>query len=356
MKFALPPSLSALREFWHGLTTPDLGVLKMAAVFFVILLGALSAAAVNFRKQVEAGKVDWRLMTNDFCRSSVIAVNGAARETDPSALNLVFVGPSALRCWLPSAEEADAWASAAAGSPVRLRVMSGNRQGYAITSALVDRFGADFNGWFVIGVGRQAIGRQLTAEDLEYRRRQPRILCFESEVLRSNSAYLGYPMEWTTGWELWDNRAFHYQTKLGWDPLLKRKSSYQPYLPATSIPADGWTAGIRPLDAKSLERHLTVLEEMIRKVREQGRARVALVETPWADTFSPTMRTSEWQRDEDAYQRTMREWSQRNHVPWISAATRFEASVADFADVRHVGSPELRRKFLEAVVQELAAP
>jgi hypothetical protein len=355
MKFPSPLSNPLFREFWRGLTTPDFGVLKMAAVIFLVLLGALSVAAVNFRKQVEAGNVDWRVMTNDFCRSSVIAVNGAARETDPSALNLIFVGPSALRCWLPPSEEADALASSVAGSTVRLRVMSGNRQGYAITAALVDRFGADFNGWFVIGVGRQAIGCELTTEDLEYRRRQPRILCFDSEVLRSHAAYLGYPMDRATGWELWDHRAFHYQTKLGLDRPFKRKP-YHPYMPATSISSDAWRESIRPLDASSLERHLTVLEQTVRNVREQGRARVALVETPWVDTFAPAMRTPEWRRDEDAYQQTMREWSQRNNVPWITAASRFEASVADFADVRHVGSPELRRKFLEAVVRELVVP
>jgi hypothetical protein len=345
-----------LREFWRGLTTPDLGVLKMATVIFLVLLGALSAAAVNFRRQLETGKVDWRVMTNDFCRSSVIAVNGAARETDPSALNLVFVGPSSLRCWLPLSEEADALASSTAGTPAQVRVMSGNRQGYAITSALVDRFGADFNGWFVIGVGRQAIGRELTTEDLEYRRRQRRILCFDSEVLRSNSACLGYPTERPTGWELWDNRAFHHQTKLGLNLPFKKKKPYHPYMPATSISSSAWTESIRPLDASSLKRHLTVLEQMMRKVREQGRARVALVETPWIDTFVPAMRTPGWQQDEAAYQQTMWEWSQRNNVPWITAATGFEASVADFADVRHIGSPELRRKFLEAVIRELAAP
>jgi len=351
-----PAPNSLLREFWRGLTTPDVGVLKMAAVIFLILLGALSVAAVNFRKQVEAGKVDWRVITNDFCRSSMIAVNGAARETDPSAMNLIFVGPSALRCWLPPPEEVDALASSAAGSAVRLRVMSGNRQGYAITSALIDRFGADFDGWFVIGVGRQAIGRELTMEDLEYRRRQPRILCFDSEVLRSNSAYLGYPMERATGWELWDNRAFHYQTKLGLDLPFKKKKSYHPYMPATSVSSSAGTESIRPLDASSLERHLTVLEQMMRKVREQGRARVALVETPWIDTFTPAMQTPEWQRDEAAYQQTMREWSRRNDVPWITLPASFEMSASDFFDPRHVGSVRPRERFLEAVVRELVPP
>lgn len=352
MKFASPLSSPPFREFWRGLTTPDWGVLKMAAVILVGLFGIASAMAVNFRKRVETGKVDWRMMTNDFCRSSIIAASGAARETDASAENLIFVGPSALRCWLPRPEEADALASVAAGSPVRLRVMCSDRQSYACTAAFIDRFGADFNGWFVIGVTRQAIG-QLRQDNREFYQRQSRALCFDSEVLKRNAAFLGYPQARTTGWELWDHRAFHQQTKLGWYPPFLERKPYHPYVSSVPVPSDPVAAGISPLDTGVLERHLTVLKEVAERVRATGRARVALVETPWVDTFAPAMQTPEWRRDEDAYRQAMREWSRQNDVPWITAATGFEASVADFADVRHIGSPELRRKFLKAVVREL---
>lgn len=353
MKFVRAPSAPLLREFWLGLTTPDWGVLKMAAVVLLILLGIVSAMAVNFRKRIEAGKVDWRVMSNDFCRSSIIAASGAARETDPSAKNFVFVGPSALRCWLPKQEEVDALASSTAGSPVRVLVMCSGRQSYACTSALIDRFGADFNGWFVIGVTRQMIGQ--SKENTEFYKRQSRALCFDSELLRENAAFLGYPQDRATGWELWDHRAFYQQSKLGWHPPFSKRQAYNPYVATLPIPSDPVAAGIRPFDAGLLERNLTVLKKVADQVRAKGRARVALVETPWVDTFDHRMQTPEWRRDEDAYQRTMREWSRQNDVPWITSPAGFEVQVADFADVRHIGTPEPRRKFLETVVRELSS-
>lgn len=60
MKFT-PLANPLFREFWLGLTTPDLGVLKMAAVILLSLLGILSGLAVNFRHQIEAGKVEWQI-------------------------------------------------------------------------------------------------------------------------------------------------------------------------------------------------------------------------------------------------------------------------------------------------------
>jgi hypothetical protein len=353
MKFT-PLANPLFREFWLGLTTPDLGVLKMAAVILLSLLGILSGLAVNFRHQIEAGKVEWRTISQDFGRSSVLAMRGAARETDPSAKNLVFVGPSSLRCWLPHPDETSALASSAAGGKVRVLAMCGNRQSYAVTSALIDRFGADFDGWFVIGVGRQSIGRKLTGEDGELRQKQSRGLGFHSEVLTQASALLGLPQERTTGWELWDHRDFHHRYELGFKTLpFKKPKPYKPYLPPTKIPFEDWDRSLYPLDADSLERHLVVLEQMVRNVRTQGRARVALVEMPWVDTYIPAMQTPEWRRDEDVYQQKMREWSRRNDVPWITSPASFEMSASDFSDPKHVGSAGHRKRFLEAVVHEL---
>jgi len=348
------PANTCLREFWRGLTTPDFGVVKMAAVILLGLLGVVSAMAVNFRQRIEAGEVNWREMPNDFCRASVIAASGAARQTDPSATNFILVGPSALRCWLPLPEEAEALASSAVGSPARVKILCGDRQSYAYTSALIDRFGADFDGWFVIGVARQTIGR-LRDDNLMFYRRQSRALCFDSEVLRKNAAFLGYPQERPTGWELWDHRAFYQQSRLGLHlPFLKRKP-YRAYLPPSPIPEDPAIAGISALNPTVLEKNLITLKQVADHVRASGRARVALVETPWVDTFVDSMQTPAWRKDESAYHQAMREWSQRNNIPWIMAPASFDLGVSDFADFAHIGAPEPRRKFLEAVVRELAS-
>jgi hypothetical protein len=352
MRFTRLSSSLHFREFWHGLTTPDVRVVKMAAVMLLLLVAGLTIRAARFRREIEAGEVDWRTMPNDFCRSSVMAASGAAKQTDPSATNLIFVGPSALRCWLPLPEEAEALASASAGTPIRVKIMCADRQSYACTSALIDRFGADFHGWFVIGVARQTIGR-LRDDNLVFYRRQSRALCFDSEVLRKNATFLGYPPERATGWALWDHRAFYQQSRLGLHlPFLKRKP-YRAYFPPSPIPSDPVAAGISPLNPPVLEKNLIVLKQVLDQVRATGRARVALVETPWVDTFHPVMQTAEWRREETVYQHTMREWTKRHDVPWITAATGFDLEASDFADAAHIGAPESRRQFLECVVQEL---
>jgi hypothetical protein len=354
MKVPHPLSNPSLREFWHGLTTPDLRVVKMAAAIILVVLGVLSAMAINFRHRIEAGKVDWRLMRNDFGRASVLAMTGATRQTDPSAKNLVFVGPSSLRCWLPHPDEASELASLAAGGKVRVLSMCSGRQSYAVTAALVDRFGANFDGWFVIGVGRQLIGRKLTDEDVKARQQQSLVLGFYSDVLTQASGVLGFPQNPTTGWELWDHRDFHHRHELGLKllPFRKRKI-YQPYVERANVPVETWGSAINALDADSLQRHLMVLEQLARDVRNHGRARVALVETPWVDAYTPTLQTPEWKRDEEAYQQTMREWARKNNVPWIDHPASFAASTAYFVDPKHVGIPALRRQFLDAVVHAL---
>jgi len=343
-----------LREFWRGLTTPDLGVLKMAAVILLSLFGILSGLAVNFRHQIEAGKVEWRTMNHDFGRSSVLAMKGAARETDPSGNNLIFVGPSSLRCWLPHPDETSALATSASGEKVRVLSMCGGGQSYAVTAALVDRFGSDFNGWFVIAAGRQTIGQKFTDKGMAARERQPRMIGFYSDLLTQTSGLLGIPTDTITGWELWDHRDFHHRYEFGFKlRASKKKKPYKPFLEPTKVPVEAWGSAINRLDTDSLQRHLTVLEFVVRNVRAHGRARVALVETPWVDTYTPAMQTPEWRRDEDVYQQKMREWSQRNDVPWITSPATFEMSASDFSDPKHVGSAGHRKRFLEAVVHEL---
>jgi hypothetical protein len=338
------------------LTTPDFWAVKVAAIILLAGFGILSAMAVNFRHRIEAGGVDWRSIYKDYGRNSVMAMAGAAQETDISAKNFVFVGPSSLRCWLPHPDEASALATSSSGKKVRVLSMCGGSQSYAVTAALVDRFGADFNGWFVIGVGRQTIGRKFTETELKTRRQQPRTLGFYSDALTPASEILGLPTDPITGLELWDHLDFHYRYKLGFKlRASKKRKPYEPFLEPTKVPVETWGSEINRLDADSLQRHLTVLELVVQSVRVHGCARVALVETPWVDTYTPAMQTAEWKRDEDAYQQMMQAWARRHDVPWLNNPASFKASTADFADAKHVGTPALRRQFLESVVRTLLA-
>lgn len=346
-------SPTLLHDFWRGLTTPDAAVPRIAAVLLVASMAGLSIAAEGFRRRIESGDVAPQSMRDDSCRASVVAMRNAAREADPATPTFVFVGPSALRDWLPREREADEAASAAAGRHVRVLRMCGPRQSCASSAALIERFGADFDGWFVVGVTRQSIGRRPSDDDLPLLQRDSQVLGFDSEVLRRDSAFLGYPQEPPTGWELWDHRRFYHHALLKPALVIPWKS---PRLQAGQRsgrpePADAGDRPDGPLDPESLDRHLAVLLGVATRVRDGGRARMALVETPWQEHF---VSSPEWLRNEAAYLRRMREWSETNDVPWITAAADFEATPDDFKDSRHVGSPRLRRQFVEAVVRELS--
>jgi len=355
MSVPRPAAKTFFHDFWRGLTTPDLKALKIALVILLGLLGLVSELAHNFRHRVEDGEVSWSSVTHDSCRASILAMRGAQLETDPSFKTLVFAGPSALRCWLPHPDDADRLASSATGAPVRVLSMCSNRQSYAFTAALLDRFGADFDGWFVLGVSRQTIGRAAAEEETDYHRRESRILGFDSKVLRLESAWLGCPQEPPIGWEAWDRRAFYHQCQLGFWLPESHHPAYDPYMPRTFIPMDAVRAGIAPLSGEDLQRHLGVLARAAARIRGRGHARLALVETPWVDTFTPAMQTPEWMKDEAAYQQTMAAWSREHDVPWLTMPAGFEASAADFADPRHIATPTLRIQFLESVTRDLLA-
>ena len=345
-----------VRDFWRGLTTPDVVAVKMAAVLLLVALGGLSVAAERFRRQIESGSVDWRSVPDDFCRASVLAMRGAPRECDPVARTIIFVGPSAMRDWLPPDKDTDAVASAAAGGPVRVLAMCGARQGCAAAAALIDHFGSDFNGWFVIGVTRQMIACRRNASDTMRRRRESQELGFHSDLHRHISAALGHPQEIETGWELWDHRRFHYHSLLkpglGLPRRMPRLQLGKP--PDTATPRRDEYENVGPMDLELLDRHLTVLRELAKHVRGRGRARLALVETPWEEHLVLDRQSPEQAQDEAAYRRRMKAWSDHEDVPWITAPTTFPATSSDFRDSRHVGSLSLRHRFLEVVVQELS--
>jgi hypothetical protein len=349
-------SPTLLRDFWRGLTTPAAAVPRVAVVLLLAALAGLSVAAENFRRRIESGDVAPQSMRDDFCRASIVAMRGAAREADPTAPTFVFVGPSAMRDWLPPDDEVDEVATAAAGGPVRVIWMCGPRQGMASSAALIDRFGADFDGWFVVGVTRQLIAcRQSDALEAR-RRRDTQELGFDSDVQRAASAILGHEQHRKTGWELWDRRRFYYHAlfkpavRLPWGVRWLRKGK-----PPAGGRLEAEMDAIGPLDIEQLDRHLAVMQEVVERVRGHGRARIALVETPWEEHLLSSLQSPEWLRDEAAYRRRMREWSEKNDVPWITAADDFQATSADFKDSRHVSSPRLRRQFLEAVVLELSS-
>lgn len=350
------------REFWRGLTTPRFGVV-LAALGWLML--ALVLGEVLARKSWLAARASPAVpahIRDHFARASVLALQGARRQAPGPEPTLLFVGPSALRLWLPDeAESADVLAKAERG-PVRVITMCGNAQSYALTAALIERFGTDFDGWIVIGVDRQMIGRSLNPGEAWLREVQSQRLGFESALFRTESEFLGVSQPKATGFALRDRRSFNRAMGFGRASLaiyLRGETSYLPHdiVPGPYDPARA-AKSLSPLSVDGLDRHLAVLERLVARVRAAGRAKVALVETPWIDDFAPELKTPEWEAEEAAYAKKMHAWSQAHGVPWLTGAAAFALKPQDFVDTRHVGSAEARREFVLMVAKELlvAAP
>ena len=345
-------------DFWRGLTTPSPGTLLGALALLVLALAGGSFLAREDRV-VKGSAADWLDPVADpFARASVIAMQGAARHAPGPEPALVFVGASSLRFWLPHPDEAARVVGEALGGPRRVLTLCGNSQGLAASAALIERFGFDFDGWIVIGVDRQALGRSMPTRSGEARRNQARTLGFDSERFLAESVATGYPQRWQTGWSLWDHRAFHYQTLLGFRRWLPGglATPYDPH--ATLYRVVNLEQGRKlfaPLDPDILEAHLGVLERIVADAWRAGRARVAVLEAPWLDRYEPALRVGDWMADEAAYRARRERWAKAQGVPWLDPSLDYPISLKEFFDVRHFGAEAFRRRFVADTARQLAA-
>lgn len=350
------PCFAARREFWLGLTTPDVRVLRMAAL---LLVGALIVASFLAREErVEKGvAADWLdPVWDDYARSSFYAMQGAGRQAAGPGPTVVFVGASALRFWLPPPEETNEILRSVLGDSARGLILCGNAQSYPLSAALIERFGWEFSGAVVVGVDRNMIGRELNQREREERRSQPRRIGFVSERLEREAVALGQPVDRGWGWIFWDRREFHFHSYLGfksWIPAGLRRSYRPHWESADPVKAEDARQEFGPLANKVLDRHLELLSRLAADARRADGARMVLVETPWLDQYEKTARLPGWARDEARYVARREAWSAENGVPWLDFAEDFSAASSDFVDPRHVGQPELRRRFVKEVALAL---
>lgn len=344
-----PSAFPLLREFWRGLTTPDI---RVVAAAFALIAGIVGASLLVSSEALARGATEsWMLGARmDIVRASALAMQGAKQQARGPEPALLFVGPSALSTWLPLGQEASRIASEAAGRPIRVLTMSGGGLSYAGAAALIDRFGADFDGWIIIGVARQSIGREFDASGQKLRATQSAYLGFDSAILRDEAAFLGHPQSPPRGLDALDHWGFRNRMF-----LLRnlRGDGGLGHVEARTLDAGKHTGDFLPLATDTLEKHLVVLGRIVERVRASGRARIALVETPWWDSFDTASQTEAWRQDEKAYRLRMEAWAKAHGVVWLPGAETFGATAADFSDTRHIRSDALRERFLVMVVQEL---
>jgi hypothetical protein len=347
-----PVAPSVWREFWAGLITPSPKVLGPAAGFLLLIFLTLTFLARPARRESGDPK-RWLQSTRDpIGRASLTASQGARIHLPGSEPAMVWVGPSSLVHWLPTPARARKQAANELPYPIQIANLSALGLNYASAAALIDRFGADFDGVFLLGINAQSILSTPTPRERKRHQNQPRQLAFSSAVLEAESTALGFPHQ-PLGWSLYDQRDFHLRSRLGFgaEGLLRHRGDFLYHWDQARPRSPKQTA---PPDFARLTAHMALLERIHHRLQSGGRARLVLVETPWRDAYLPSARGPGWAEGTAAYHAALTAFSERHHVPWLHPAAKLKITAAAFKDISHNHDPTLRPKFFSALLHDPA--
>ena len=291
---------------------------------------------------------------------NAVTIQGAARHAAGPGPTVVLVGPSFLASLLPPRDQlAEAYASAGVAS-TRVVGLAADALSLEECAAIVDKFGADFDGWFVIHVNRHTLARDM--EDREsWKRKAGLLVGFHSPVLTDERVRSGRPISRPWGIPLLDFPRFYLQSLGGWRPLLfpwklgfgSRKSERAQRIPPTQ---EEILAQIPPSASGAQTHSFEVLGRVAERLRASGRARLAIVEVPFADEVTLEVQTEAWRAARATFALQRSAWSQAHGVPWLDITDKLRARPEDFGDARHVSSAAVTARFTAAVSQWLAAP
>ncbi len=287
---------------------------------------------------------------------NVIAIQGAERHAWGAGSTVVFVGPSMLRALLPSDESLSSALATALNGPVRALPLAGEVMTYEEQAAIVDKFGSHFTGWFVVSVNRHAMARNLQARD-GYKRHSGSSVRFSSAILIEERSLAGLPVPFTWGIPLLDYPNFYLTPLGGLKPELWRPVRYQAVLPRVrtrSLTADEVLEWLPVPVAGAAERNFQLLGRIATRLRANGQARLVIVECPFADEVMPELQTTLWRAQKAEFLRQREAWTREQGVLWMDVTQEIKLQPEDFSDPTHIGSPNVRLRFAEAVGKRLA--
>ncbi|MDB6024559.1 MAG: hypothetical protein JWM68_782 [Verrucomicrobiales bacterium] len=341
---------SSAQAFWQGFTRPHAGtalgalLLTLAAWIFV----AVSSTEARVRATDTA-----RWLPNpqdDWCHLNVVSIQGAERHADGPGQTVVFVGASMLRAILPSDESLSS-----TFAPAHTLVLAGSAMNYEDEAAVVDKFGGNFAGWFVLCVNRHTMARDLRARDVAKKQRGLTVE-FSSAILTEERRRAGLPVRSELGIPLLDHPRIYLPTLGGWTHLMRRPRQEGALPLARSRPITGKEiyAMLPAPIAAAQARNFELLGRIAARLQANGRARLAIVECPFADEALPELHTVAWQAERAEFVRRREAWAQAQGVPWLDVTEELKLRVEDFEDPMHIDSSAVRVRFANAVARRLA--
>jgi hypothetical protein len=325
------------------------------AALGLALAGWLFLATSSTEARVRAtDTARWLRNAEDgWCQLNAVTIQGAVQHAAKSGETVVLVGPSHLQALLPPGPAlADAF-SRSSGGPRRVIQLAAPALNHEEMAAVVEKFGGDFNGWFVLAVNRHTLARDLRARDV-VKDQGAMSLGFSSDLLDEERRRAGLPVRASWGIPLFNHPGFYLASLGGWRHTLGRA-------PVFGVAEDTSAAPLRLVTARQIElalpvhvpeaeaRNFGLLGRVAERLRAGGGARLAVVEVPFADEALLEIQTSRWREQRAGFVRRREVWSRENNVPWLDATAELRLTAGDFADPAHVGSPPARIRFAEAV-------
>lgn len=337
--------------FRSGLTQPSLaGLLGALAVAFVWFAGACGLFNDRFLASRRPGSL--MLDSKDsIARASVIAVQGAAQHA--RGFTVCIGGTSdteeliARPDWLEQR-------FADQGSPgVHIVRLCAAALMLEEQRALIERFGADFNGVFVLGVGPQLVSRPTAAlADRLHRYRMPfRSGSFDDECRRA-----GLRPPPRTGIDFLDNVRFYLQhtacLRAPWQPDREFGTH--------ALHKDESDMTVPPLDEKECQvnieeipRNLACLARTVDFIRAQGRAQIVLVDIPRLHLVDGRWKDPRWKPGMEAYRAAIREFATARQLPLVNVTDEAALKPEDFYNTGHIGKESARQRYGTALVRAL---
>ena len=355
----VPLTIRCTRAFWYGLTRPHAGT--ALAALGLALPGWLFLAASSTEARVRAtDTARWLRNAEDgWCQLNAVAIQGAARHAAKPGETVVLVGPSHLQALLPPGPAlADAFSRSRDGRPQRVVQLAAPALNHEEMAAAVEKFGGDFDGWFVLTVNRHTLARDLRARDV-VKNQGAMSLGFSSDLLNEERRRARLPVRASWGVPLLDYPGFYLASLGGWRHALGRA-------PVFGATGEYSAAPLRPVSMRQVElalpahlpeaeaRNFGLLGRVAERLRAAGGARLAVVEVPFADEALLEIQTPRWRAQRAEFVRRREIWSRENDVPWLDTTAELQLTAGDFTDPAHVGSPAARIQFVKVVSRWLA--
>jgi len=347
------------RAFWEGLTRPHGGTAAGALTFlaFLWIFLALSSTEAHVRATDLKGWVGFS-DESGWNNLNATTIQGAAQHASGQGRTVVLIGSSILVDLLPPRDQLSELYVSAGVAPVRVVGLAADALSPEESAAVVDKFGADFDGWFVIHVNRHALARDTHDVDM-WKKRSGAFVAFYSDILADERRRSGHVVPRQLGIPLLDFPKFYLQSLGGWRSVLfPWKLGFRPRRSQKAqrlAPTPAEIVANLPLSGSGAQTHsFDLLGRVAERLRANGRARLAIVEVPFADEFTPEVQTEGWRAARAKFIAQRKAWSKAHGVPWLDVTDKLQARPEDFVDPRHLASPAVSRRFTTAVLQWLA--